>query len=275
MTSRWEVTKAVRASDLSAPSRLILLVLADVAEVGTAEIPEKHTPSLTVLERETGLSRSTIKRRLADLELAGWVVRSYPDGPAMRRGERIRYRLEVPKGGSTVDLGVGSEAGSTESPGSTMDLDRVHSEPTGGSTVNPLIRSVPDQADQKTSTRSSVATGTRIPDDFAVTAEMIAWARRETPLVGTKETEAFVDYWRGRPGAAGRKTDWPATWRNWMRRAQADAERNRARAPAADGLIEHNGHRVRPEFASRAAMRERMAALDADRAQPAIEGGTG
>lgn len=32
----------------------------------------------------------------------------------------------------------------------------------------------------------------------------------------------FRDFWRGKPGAAGRKSDWPATWRNWCRR---EAER--------------------------------------------------
>lgn len=225
MSSRWEVTKAVRASDLSAPARLIMLVLADVAEVGTAEIPEKYTPSLSVLERETGLSRSTIKRQLSALEAAGWLIRTYPDPAAMRRGERVRYRLEVPDGGSSVDPGVGSE------PGSTVNLGGVHSEPRGGSTVNPLIRSKSDQTDPKTSSRSSSeGRGTRIPDDFHATPEMIAWARANTPLVGAKETEAFIDYWRAKPGAAGRKVDWIATWRNWMRRAQADAERANGRA---------------------------------------------
>jgi hypothetical protein len=78
---------------------------------------------------------------------------------------------------------------------------------------------------------------TRIPDDFAPTPEMIAWARRETPQVGTVETARFVDYWRAKPGAAGRKLDWPATWRNWMRRAQDDlAHRGLARASPGTAL---------------------------------------
>ena len=67
--------------------------------------------------------------------------------------------------------------------------------------------------------------GTRLPDDFTITTDMIDWARKNTPLVGAKETEAFVDYWRGIPGTKGTKLDWPGTWRNWMRRAQSDAER--------------------------------------------------
>lgn len=59
--------------------------------------------------------------------------------------------------------------------------------------------------------------GERLPDPFPVTAEMAAWAREHTPTCGIEDHESFVDYWRGKPGAAGKKLDWPATWRNWMR----------------------------------------------------------
>lgn len=67
----------------------------------------------------------------------------------------------------------------------------------------------------------------RIPDDFAVTDAMKAWAREHTPLVGQRETDAFIDYWRG---SGTTKADWESTWRNWMRKAQTDAERHNARA---------------------------------------------
>ncbi|MFI0469272.1 hypothetical protein ACH347_34800 [Saccharopolyspora sp. 5N102] len=78
------------------------------------------------------------------------------------------------------------------------------------------------------------ATGraTRIPDDFDVTPEMVQWAREHTPLVGRTETDKFVDYWRAKSGQSATKRDWVATWRNWMRRAQEDAER---RTPARAG----------------------------------------
>ena len=33
------------------------------------------------------------------------------------------------------------------------------------------------------------------------------------------QLDRFRDYWRGVPGAKGRKLDWPGTWRNWVRRA--------------------------------------------------------
>ena len=95
---RWRITKAVRASDLPAPARLIMLVLADVAEVGTAEIPERFTPSIRVLAQETGLDASTVKRHLNALDKAGWLDRTVPDGTAQGRMERTRYRLTLPPG---------------------------------------------------------------------------------------------------------------------------------------------------------------------------------
>lgn len=80
------------------------------------------------------------------------------------------------------------------------------------------------------STQKANSNGCRLPDNFAVTPEMVSWARENTPDVnGRLETESFIDYWRGAPGAKGRKRDWPATWRNWMRKAQQNAEDRNAR----------------------------------------------
>lgn len=69
--------------------------------------------------------------------------------------------------------------------------------------------------------------GTRLPDDFAVSDEMRAWARENTPDVNESEHAKFCDYWRAQPGAKGVKLDWVATWRNWMRRAQDDRASSR------------------------------------------------
>lgn len=112
MVTRWDVTKAVRGSDLPPPSRLIMLTLADVAEVGTAEIPPRYTPSLTVLARETGHGRSTVKDHLTALEDGGWLERSRPDKAAQWNGERTRYRLLVPD--DFVPYQVGQETAQGE-----------------------------------------------------------------------------------------------------------------------------------------------------------------
>lgn len=59
--------------------------------------------------------------------------------------------------------------------------------------------------------------GSRIPDDFAVTAEMVTWAQETAPHVdGKRETEKFVNHWLGESGAAATKLDWTAAWRKWI-----------------------------------------------------------
>ncbi len=61
------------------------------------------------------------------------------------------------------------------------------------------------------------ARGTRLPEDFTVTPEMVAWFHERCPgLDGKTETEKFRNYWRAKTGQAATKLDWPATWRNWM-----------------------------------------------------------
>lgn len=53
----------------------------------------------------------------------------------------------------------------------------------------------------------------------------IEWARsqRFADEFSRYETTKFSDYWRAKSGRDATKTDWPATWRNWLRRA---AEQN-------------------------------------------------
>jgi hypothetical protein len=74
---------------------------------------------------------------------------------------------------------------------------------------------------------------------------MAAWARDKAPLCGLADHEAFCDYWRSVPGAKGRKLDWEATWRNWMRKENERRTRvkvngssgGQPRRPAADDRI--------------------------------------
>lgn len=97
-------------------------------------------------------------------------------------------------------------------------------------------------------------TGTRLPD---------GWFPSRTP--GNESTEAghdqawlqreldrFRDYWSAQPGQRGRKADWDATWRNWVRKAdemspsdpghlsrrqqETDAQYARAKQRAASGV---------------------------------------
>jgi hypothetical protein len=74
--------------------------------------------------------------------------------------------------------------------------------------------------------------GSRLPADFTVTPDMVAWARQHAPHVdGKRETERFTDHFNAKAGKDGRKLDWIATWRNWMRTAE-DRQGPRDRGPS-------------------------------------------
>lgn len=66
----------------------------------------------------------------------------------------------------------------------------------------------------------NAARGTRIGADWMPPPAVVAQMRSDHPHVDLKaEHLKFIDYWQAKPGKDGRKTDWDATWRNWIRRA--------------------------------------------------------
>lgn len=74
--------------------------------------------------------------------------------------------------------------------------------------------------------RAPADRGTRLPDGWMPDRHVIDDMRDKCPNVDfRREHEVFSDYWRAKPGKDGRKSDWNATWRNWMRRAERDATR--------------------------------------------------
>ncbi|MFC5353524.1 hypothetical protein [Azospirillum himalayense] len=68
---------------------------------------------------------------------------------------------------------------------------------------------------------SSAPKATRLPTDWTLPADWRTWAVHEgaAPELIAREAAKFSDYWHAKAGANGRKADWPATWRNWIRRA--------------------------------------------------------
>ena len=64
--------------------------------------------------------------------------------------------------------------------------------------------------------------GTRLPDDWTLPDDWGAWAKSARPELDiTLLRDKFRDYWCGVPGSRGRKADWQATWRNFVRSERA------------------------------------------------------
>ena len=58
-----------------------------------------------------------------------------------------------------------------------------------------------------------------LPDDWAI------WAKQERPELNVNAVaDGFKDYWIAEGGAKGRKANWFATWRNWIRNQKVSAK---------------------------------------------------
>lgn len=66
--------------------------------------------------------------------------------------------------------------------------------------------------------REKTARATRMPADMEMPDEWGEWCEQNRPdLVPREVFEKFKDHWIAKPGKAGTKLDWLATWRNWVR----------------------------------------------------------
>lgn len=131
---KWRVNRAVCASTLPPPSRLVMFVLSDRADARTAVIPDERTPSLAELASDTGLGEATVKRHLAGLEAAGWVERTRPSAEQQARHVASGYRLLIGSGGSERAPAEGSQKAPAGSPERAPETGPgAQSEPTGGS----------------------------------------------------------------------------------------------------------------------------------------------
>ena len=100
-----------------------------------------------------------------------------------------------------------------------------HHPPTGSD--GPLqieqVEILPAMTPPATPPSRSGVKGTRLPEGWMPAERTIAQIRSEFPGISDRllhqEHLKFSDYWTGVAGQRGRKSDWDATWRNWIRRA--------------------------------------------------------
>ncbi|MEU8333449.1 MarR family winged helix-turn-helix transcriptional regulator [Micromonospora sp. NPDC048839] len=126
MVDRWTVERAIKSEecDLEPPGRHLVLTLLTWTDSETAMIPERYTPSLTDLERATGMARSSVTKWLNKVEEEKWVKRIRPTvADARRKKAKTVYQMGVPADllRALIARGVvGPRAGpaKSESPGS-------------------------------------------------------------------------------------------------------------------------------------------------------------
>lgn len=86
---------------------------------------------------------------------------------------------------------------------------------------NDRVEKIREEKKEKTDARAA-----RLPADWNPGEQDAEFCRTERPDldVGSVANE-FRDYWLAKPGPDGKKLDWSATWRNWVRRQNSGKPR--------------------------------------------------
>lgn len=195
------MTLAWNARGISHTAKLVLLALADNAnDAGVC------WPAIPSIADRCALDERTVFRAVAMLEGGGHLTLQ------ARPGRSTVYRVH-PCQAVTPDSAP-PLTGSPPTP--------VTKSPTPDSLSPPSpLRGDLTVKEPKKNRQSARARSRRAPDDFRVTEEMRKWAAEKCPGVDLdRETESFRDHEYREP-----HSDWPAAWRQWIRRSP-DFKRN-------------------------------------------------
>jgi hypothetical protein len=185
MQAVWQHSKA------DGRARLVLLAIADhQGEIGA-------WPSISTLAKMVNASERSVQRDIQHLQDIGELRVEVQNAPTRTQYKSNLYWVLLP---GVTDLASGvtkSQSGVTESASGV----------TAGGVLTlkePLLEPLPNSY--------------RLPDDWQPKESDITIMEEHFPSIDIKlETHAFKDYWRAIPGTKGKKSDWDATWRNWIR----------------------------------------------------------
>ena len=210
---------SVRALDeaLSLPNEFVTSTekFAAVAVANYVNQDGQAWPYVNTVAEIIGKRRTATQTALRGLVRKGVLVRVVQGGGARDQEDTTRPNLYVWNAKEAVERWRAG-AGDADPGADQVDLP-VRTPPTWVPVVPPPART-PDDAGRPPA------------------PETTAWAARTAPDVNIgAETERFTDYWVAAPGQRGVKTDWTATWRNWMRKAQEQAPAQDRPAPSPVG----------------------------------------
>lgn len=299
MATKWEINKAVKASSLPPPSRLIMFALSDSADAKTGVVPEEHAPSLRELAEWTGHGKATVIRHLDLLEESGWLTRERPSIEAARlEHAKTNYQLFIGHV-SERDMPMSQTETSFDESMSQSETSHV-SERDKGMSQSETVPLFPDHyqispdhsSPKKPATKAKrrrrpkpktpparldverickhladrvEANGSLRP---AVTAKWRESARLLLDRDGRTEDQVMKaidwcqadDFWRANVKSM-------PTLRKQYDTLRLHAKRPNGRASPSNGLVERNGMKLRPETAARLDDRARFEAMDAAQAK--------
>jgi hypothetical protein len=189
-----------RTSQLRGNVMLALLALADIADDdGHCVFAKKGSRSQLVLAKKARMSVATFRRATQELQLLE-LLEVTRESAQSENAYRILCTAQSERSGVS-----GVSAQSEQSQRSTVSAQKRD------------VLNVLDVFSDESSDR-----GSRLPESWLPSVEMVTYAQVHAPSVDVKATvQDFVDYWVAIPGARGRKASWDRTWMTWVRRAHA------------------------------------------------------
>jgi hypothetical protein len=198
------------------------------ARIRSALAAELHR--LPVSESPSKQVHSLVAAFIRDLEVASPMALPYPT--ANPTDEGTGYPSDEGTANPADDPTAKDYACARENGGGNGSSEGTLRTPGSLAPTPPTPPAHPDGADDADRKR-----GTRLPESFYPDAEMVAWFRENCPHVdGRTEHAKFHDHWVSQVGWRGRKLDWVATWRNWMRRAESEAKPRTRGSPSVPNL---------------------------------------
>lgn len=184
-------------------------------------------PSIATLAKYAGIKERRVQQIIRELAEIGELYIEEQGGWGYQQYKTNRYfiRLTCPAdcdGTLQHKTGVQSEVSGVQS---VTSRGAIWS-PSGVQPTAPEPNKEPNKESPAKAER-----GMRLKTDFKPSSENLFKMQKEFPNFNLEaETEKFIDFWIAQPG--GKKLDWQATWRNWIRNS---AKRS--------GITQQKGHK--------------------------------
>lgn len=120
---------------------------------------------------------------------------------------------------------------------------------TSANVTKPNERDEGDKGEEGDKVKKEGPIGSRLPPDWIpepLSAEFVK-ALGLTQREIANELQKFIDYWAAKAGKDGRRADWQATWRNWLRKAAEYKGRPGAGNAGKPGSLFEVGRRMMEE----------------------------
>lgn len=228
---KWALQEApIPHSQTHIRDRLVLVYLADRHNPDT----EACWPSVGRIARDLGVSEPTVRNAIRELNDLGLIspasqhwVESYPKGRRPNVWQLHMDRVRPKDGFTPKDLFTPKDVLPPEGERGVSPSPKEVLPPGGkGSLPKPKENPKTTQTSNPKGKRSRSRRGTELSEGWVPDPHVVEAMREECPHVDLeREHRKFTDYFRGVVGEKGRKKDWNATWRNWIRRAAENAPR--------------------------------------------------